>query len=139
MKNRELGFIAMSPMIYALIAAGIVILALTAWGFFERSRYMECQQTTVALTAQVKILADKLDTQSESIDRAAKGGQAAADAGAKLLAEARRLNTANAGALTRLEQQLAQAVPKRQDGKDKDCGDARKELREIKAGKGGKS
>lgn len=95
----------------------------------------QCNTRVGALTDQVAILGDKIGTQNEAITAAGEGGRAAAEAGAKLLAEAKRLNAANAGALARLEQQLAQAVPKRQDGKDKDCGDARKEIRAIKGGK----
>lgn len=81
-------------MIVAAALAAIAILALLVWGLYWRGEYRECKVENTALTGQVAVLADKLDTQSKAIQDNAATGQAALAVGRQLLAEARKKNPA---------------------------------------------
>ena len=112
-----------------LLIAFATMAGLTAWAFYERSRYFECRATVAPLAAQINVVGDKLTTQSASIDATAAAGDRAVKNTAKLLAEAQRLSGAHAGDMARLEELLSQPAPLRPDGTAKDCRDLWREWR----------
>lgn len=51
-----------------LIIAALVVVSLTAWGFFERSGRLSCKVENVKLSAQVDTLSDKIKEQNDAVD-----------------------------------------------------------------------
>jgi hypothetical protein len=125
----------LKALLIAAMAMLLVVMAVTTWAMFERSRYFETRAELATCAAQVSVLAGTLERQGKSIETAAAAGTKAVEVGEKLLREARQLSKQSKGALDAMEKVLGQPVPKRADGKDKDCGDARRELRAIRGGK----
>lgn len=135
--NNQRGMIPLSLLPY--LVAALVVAGLVAWALFERSRYLDCKSTTVALTAQVDVLGDKIQTQNRAVEESAKAGAETLKRAAALLAEARKQSERNAPTLARLEAAIQAPAQKRPDGTAKNCGDARREIREARTGehKGG--
>lgn len=115
-----------------LVGAGVMaiaILALTAWAFYERSRYFECQATAAPLIAQVQVLAGKIDGQNDAVQATAKAGQDALAETRKMLLTAGRLRAAADRAA-----EASEAIAKGPQQKGKDCRDAWREIEAAPAG-----
>lgn len=117
--------------IAGILAVAAVVSSLTAWAFFERSRYFECQATVAPIVAQVEILSDKLEQQSDAIRGYAAISARALERGEQLLAAARADAAKHAAQVARLES-LLKAGSARPDGSSKTCADARREIREAR-------
>lgn len=135
-----LSLITSNPLYLAIAAAVIFAIGFgSGWainGWRMGVRLEQCNTRVTALADQVGILAGSLERQSESILAAGKGGAAAAAAADKLLEEARRQNRKLEDGQKRLEAAIRDpAGGKRADGKAKDCGDARGELRALREAK----
>ena len=106
-----------------VVVALLAIAGLTAWAFYERSRYFDCRATVAPLVAQVNVLAGKIDDQSAAIEAQGEAGAAAVKHGAQLLAEVRRGNGKHAGQLEQLAEIVKRPTPTKPDGTAKGCSD----------------
>jgi len=111
----------------AMLVAGAVMaiacLSLLVWGLYWRGEYRECKVANVVLVDQVKLLADKMDTQSAAVRENAAAGQAAVAAGEALLVEARKLSQA-----ARRTAEASDAIARGAAQPGKDCRDAWREI-----------
>lgn len=112
----------LNPKLIALLGLALLLSALTAWGFFERSRYQSCRADVERLTAQAAILADKIKDQNAAVSELEKKASAAKARGAQAAKVAQGATEAHAALLRAVEGRIA-----RPEGKS--CADALTEIR----------
>lgn len=117
----------------AAAAGALVAIAaaasLTAWAFYERSRYFDCRATVAPLVAQLAIVVDRLEDQGLAIEQNAELGRQAIASSSEAARAARAAAQHNAGAIAQLDELVRRTPAPNPDGTAKGCRDARRELR----------
>lgn len=110
--------------IAAVSAAGAGYAAWEVNGWRLGTKVERAERERDLAVAQGRVLAQAVNSCSAGVDIAKKASDGAAELGAKLLAEAKRLNAGGQGQVDRIEAALRNPTGLRADGKPKGCDDA---------------
>jgi hypothetical protein len=97
---------------YVIGGAALVLATVTAWGFYERSEKLEAEKDVVSLTAQVEVLADKLNVCNEAVKKHEASAAEAQKRSEAALKAAAALEAKNRGERVRLKMAIAKPTPK---------------------------